>query len=141
MRATILYSLKVIFYTKEFHSAILLYTLTIFVLQIVEKLLENGADVNIADIRGATPLHRATSRGNLTIVKLLLDHSDLRVNVRDAYGNTPLHLACEEDRQDEAKLLVKNGADLDIKNKDKLTPLDLCTPSLAKLLEGLIKQE
>lgn len=69
------------------------------------------------------------------IVKLLLENSDkLKVNSKDAYGNTPLHLACEEDRQDEAKLLVQHGADLETKNKETKTPLDLCTPSLARAL-------
>lgn len=90
------------------------------------------------DIRGATPLHRAASKGNLGIVKMLLEYNDkLKVNVRDAYGNTPLHLACEEDRQEEAKLLVQNGASLDIKNKEEKTPLDLCTPSLVKILQRI----
>lgn len=99
-------------------------------------LIENGADINIADKRGATPLHRAASKGNLSIVKLLLEHGDkLKVNVRDAYGNTPLHLACEEDRQEIAKLLVDNGADLEIKNKEEKTPLDLSSPALVKLLK------
>lgn len=98
--------------------------------------MENGADLNIADIRGATPLHRAASKGNLSIVKLLLECGDkLKINVRDVYGNTALHLACEEDRQEIAKLLVDYGADLEIKNKEEKTPLDLCSPALAKLLK------
>lgn len=97
--------------------------------------MENDADINITDIRGATPLHRAASKGNLGIVKLLLEYNDkLSVNLRDSYGNTPLHLACEEDRQEEAKLLVQNGASLDTKNKEEKTPLDLCTPTLARSL-------
>lgn len=99
------------------------------------KLLENNADINITDIRGATPLHRAASKGNLGIVKLFLEYNDkLKIDNRDVYGNTPLHLACEEDRQDEAKLLVQNGASLEIKNKEEQTPLDLCTPALARIL-------
>lgn len=106
------------------------------------KLLENDADVNITDIRGATPLHRAASKGNLGVVKLLLENNDkLKVNVRDVYGNTPLHLACEEDRQEEAKLLVQNGASLETKNKEEKTPLDLCTPSLARVLLRLRRGE
>lgn len=80
-------------------------------------------------------MHRAASKGNLAIVKLLLENDDkLKINVRDVYGNTPLHLACEEDRQEEARLLVSRGANLEIKNKEEKTPIDLCSPSLAKVL-------
>lgn len=59
---------------------------------------------------------------------------DLKIDAMDSYGNTPLHLACEEDRQDEAILLVQNGAKLNIRNKDRRTPLDLCTTYLHRLL-------
>lgn len=80
-------------------------------------------------------MHRAASKGNLAIVKLFLEYNDkLKVDIRDVYGNTPLHLACEEDRQEEAKLLVQNGASLETKNKEEKTPLDLCTPSLVRVL-------
>lgn len=50
------------------------------------------------------------------------------------YGNTALHLACEEDRQEEAKLLVSNGASLETVNKEQKTPLDYCNIKFAKEL-------
>jgi ankyrin repeat protein len=74
----------------------------------------------------------------LEIVRLLIENGGLlNVNARDVYGCTALHLACEEDRQDVAKLLVlvQNGGDLDSKNRDGLTPLELCTMHLKKALE------
>ncbi|XP_066150230.1 26S proteasome non-ATPase regulatory subunit 10-like [Euwallacea fornicatus] len=101
------------------------------------KLLENGANINITDKRGSTPLHRAASKGNLEIVNLFMEHiDDLKINYRDIYGNSALHLACEEDRQEEALLLVKNGADLTLMNKERQSPLDLCSPKLMKLLKA-----
>lgn len=107
-----------------------------FLYQICGKLLEYKANVNISDKRGATPLHRAASKGNLEIVRLLIEgEQPLSINARDVYGCTPLHLACEEDRQDVAKLIVQNGGDLETKNRDGLTPLDLCTMHLRKALE------
>ena len=45
------------------------------------------------------------------------------------------HLACEEDRSEEAKLLVEHGAKLDQLNKVELTPLDLASKGLAVILQ------
>lgn len=50
------------------------------------------------------------------------------------YGNTALHLACEEDRQQEAKLLVTHGANFELTNKERKTPLDLASDSLSRQL-------
>lgn len=73
-------------------------------------------------------------------MKLFLEHlNDLKINHRDIYGNSALHLACEEDRQDEAVLLVKNGADLTLQNKDRQTPLDLSSPTLIRLLRSAVE--
>lgn len=109
--------------------------------QIVEILLDNFADINVVDIRGATPLHRAASKGNLLTVKTLLKYKDkLKIDHRDNYGNTALHLACEEDRQDEAKLLVEHGASLEILNLEQKTPLDLCSRTLLKVVTSLTNQ-
>lgn len=99
-------------------------------------LLDKGADVNIADIRGSTPLHRAASKGVISIVKLLVERNDIQINIKDVYGATPLHLACEEDREQAAIVLVENGADIETKNRDGASPLDLCSPKLARLLKN-----
>lgn len=100
-------------------------------------ILDKKGDVNVKDIRGATPLHRAASKGNTAIVRLLLEHPDINIDLKDIYGNSPLHLACEEDRVEESKLLVKHGADINVPNKESKTPLDYCSFSLAKILKNL----
>lgn len=104
-------------------------------------LLDKGADVNIADIRGSTPLHRAASKGVLPIVKLLIERNDVKINFKDAYGSTPLHLACEEDREQAALLLVEHGADIDAKDRDRQTPLDLCSAKLARLIKNKVDNQ
>lgn len=54
-------------------------------------LLINHADINIADKRGATPLHRAASKGIMPVLKVLLDFGkQVQIDVKDIYGNTPL---------------------------------------------------
>ncbi|MDR4494861.1 MAG: ankyrin repeat domain-containing protein [Nitrospirales bacterium] len=39
----------------------------------VQTLLDAGADVNAQDLTGWTPLHAAAFKGNMTIVRLLLE--------------------------------------------------------------------
>ncbi|XP_072391351.1 uncharacterized protein [Diabrotica undecimpunctata] len=102
--------------------------------EICAMLLEKGADVNIQDERGSTPLHRAASKGLLSVLGILLSCPDIKVNVKDIYGNTPLHYACEEDRKEAAVMLVEHRADVEIKNREEKSCLDLCTPVLARLL-------
>jgi 26S proteasome non-ATPase regulatory subunit 10 len=48
------------------------------------------------------------------------------------------HLACEEDRVEEAKLLVHHGADITKENKSKQKPMDLAKESLAIILNNIV---
>jgi ankyrin repeat protein len=44
------------------------------------------------------------------------------------------HLACEEDRAEEVKMLLHSGADLNLVNKEKKTPIQLASATLMKAL-------
>ena len=57
-----------------------------------EILISYGAEVNIQNNIGSTPLHSAVCRSNLAVIQVLLKHGG-RVDVQDVYGNTPLMLA------------------------------------------------
>lgn len=47
------------------------------------------------------------------------------------------HLACEEGRVQEAGLLIKNGADITLINKEKLTPFDLAPVNVQGILRKI----
>jgi hypothetical protein len=90
----------------------------------IKKRLEEGADPNIRDRDGNTPLHFAASKGCAEVARLLLEHG-ADPNAQDKSGETPLHLAASGGHVDIVRLLLEHGADPTVKNKDGDTPLDL----------------
>lgn len=52
-------------------------------LEMVELLLESGADVNMKDDDGSTALMCATEHGHVDIVKTLLSHPDIDMSLKD----------------------------------------------------------
>ncbi len=55
-----------------------------------EKLLSLKANPNSVNRHRQTPMHIAVIQGNISILKMLLNHNGHR-NARDEYGSTPLH--------------------------------------------------
>uniref|UniRef100_A0ABD2VXT8 PRANC domain-containing protein n=1 Tax=Trichogramma kaykai TaxID=54128 RepID=A0ABD2VXT8_9HYME len=103
--------------------------------EVVELLLRNGADPNLADAKGLTPLHVICKRdenddGLLERFFEINDekHQLVRVNARDTFGNTPLHSLYKFARYDHlmvAKFLLQKGADPNLANEDGSTLLHL----------------
>lgn len=58
---------------------------------VVQALIDNGANVHAEDKFGRTPLHYAALRGNEVAMRALL-RAEAKLNVQDKEGNTPLHL-------------------------------------------------
>jgi len=76
-------------------------------------------------VRGQTPLHYATHKGDdVGVARLLLKRSAL-LDARDTLGRTPLHEAATMDKLDIAKLLMRRGADKLAKDDEGNTPLHL----------------
>ncbi|MEG4215943.1 ankyrin repeat domain-containing protein [Microcoleus sp. Pol14C6] len=84
--------------------------------ELVQQLINNGANVVIRDSKQRTPLHYAATK---EVAALLM----LDVNARDKFGNTPLHLAVDRGSQDIAELLIANGARVNVRNAKGQTPL------------------
>lgn len=83
------------------HSAVAIQNL-----EIVQFLLDNGAEINAAQESGVTALHSAAHHGNKAMVKLLLKHgADKNTSMKN--GKTPLDFAKEDGHKDIVQLLQK----------------------------------
>ena len=61
-------------------------------LQLVQKLIKSGADINFKDEKGLTPLHYAAVSGNIDLVKYLVENG-ADVCAKDKKGRTPDYYA------------------------------------------------
>jgi ankyrin repeat protein len=92
--------------------------------KVLELLRGKGANLNVADDYGWTPLFWAAANGHEAIVKLLLDIGKVDADLKDDYGQTPLSWAAENGHEAIVKLLLDTGkVDADLKNNSGQTPL------------------
>ena len=92
---------------------------------IVKLLLKFGATIDLKNKTDATtPLHTASCYGHDKIAQILLDNG-ADIAARDKYEQTSLHHACKESHVDAVKLLLSRGANIDDKDIDGKTPLQV----------------
>ncbi|CAB0044601.1 unnamed protein product [Trichogramma brassicae] len=112
--------------------------------KLVELLLRRDADPHLIDAKGLSAMHficmgnfRAQhdlERG-VKCATLLFEigkekhRPSMQINVRDRSGNTPLHYALTNSDRRMIELLLRNGADTSVANKEGSTPLHMimCT--------------
>jgi ankyrin repeat protein len=93
---------------------------------VAELLLESGANANLRNGEGQTPLHLATQLGDCDIMRLLLDRG-ADVDVQDRRRSTPLHLASDNRNSMTTQLLLRSGANVRVRNEDGRTPLQVAS--------------
>ncbi|CAB0030111.1 unnamed protein product [Trichogramma brassicae] len=102
--------------------------------KLFEILLRRGADPNVANANGLTPLHLICNRwydGNdddSQWAKMLFEisnenHMSVQVDARDSRGDAPLHEALFNGQASMTELLLRKGADPNVANANGLTPL------------------
>ena len=133
---------------------------------IVELLIGEGADVNLATTSGSTALHGAAVKGSTKTAELLIaagadvnatwkasgvkpldlsirwkntETADLlRRNGANAYGDVSVHIAAEFENIEAIKKHLAAGVDLNKKNKRGKTPLDYAYQASNKEISNLI---
>ncbi|RBR20646.1 uncharacterized protein FIESC28_05163 [Fusarium coffeatum] len=101
-------------------------------------LINAGADINLVDYEGHTPLHIAIQHAHWSAAtKLVQAGADLEVRLPD--GKTALHLTIAMRNQEFTQVLISRGANVDRKLREH-TPLTMaistrCTPITAALLD------
>ncbi len=114
--------------------------------EVLKILLENGADIDAVDEYGQNALFGLLIGERYECIKYLLEKG-IQVNIKDKYGNTPLHRIHydsynPQESLDIINLLVKYGADVNARNNENKTPLDLLqNPSMIKRLNFLMKKK
>jgi len=73
-----------------------------------------------------TPLHLASQRGNVEVVRKLMQ-GGAGVNAVSRKGNSPLHNAAWEGMTEVVQVLLRGGADTKLRNGSSCTALDLAT--------------
>lgn len=94
----------------------------------IQNLISKGANVNLRDSDGWTPLHFATNRythtGHHKMMELLLKNG-ANVNACDAWGKRPLHYLVEHsvNTVETVRLFLDFKADVDVEDHAGETPL------------------
>ncbi len=75
---------------------------------IVRSLLIKGANPNVKDHLGKSPLYLAAEYGDLRCLNLLLGVHNVDVNIKDIFGYTPLMAACRTNQKSIVSRLVRH---------------------------------
>jgi hypothetical protein len=109
-------------------------------LEIVNFLLQTGANINSKNHSGLTPLHVAAYCGEREIVNTLIEKG-AEVNAKAKDGITPLHAAASMGNGKTIELLIERGAGVHAKTStDGLTPKDFASREGHKTVADLLSK-
>ncbi|MEI6175594.1 MAG: ankyrin repeat domain-containing protein [Verrucomicrobiota bacterium] len=77
----------------------------------IKRMIDLGADVNMRDLRGESPIFSAAGGQAIGILELLLSHGS-DINARNEQNQTPLIICAQGGLLESVKWLLAHGADL-----------------------------
>ncbi|XP_067662472.1 uncharacterized protein [Haliotis asinina] len=108
-------------------------------IDVVECLIQHGADLNLPDVMFNAPIHSACRSGNRDLMALIA--RQCCISEGDAEGNTPLHIACERGESDNVSMLLARGADCTMLNYKNEMPLDIvCKEGFLEVAKVILSQ-
>ena len=107
---------------------------------VVELLLEHGANVNITDEGGSTPLHWAAENGHTKVMKILLEN-EADPSMKGTGCGTPMQWAVRNGQIRSVKTLLDFGVDVDQKGSGNRTALmEAVSNEDVELIEFLLEK-
>ena len=92
--------------------------------EVIQILMDAGADPYIQDRYGTTALQRAAGSGHSEAVQILID-TGVNPDIKNKYGSTALHWAAARGHSEVVRILVNASTEPDIQNKHGQTALYL----------------
>ena len=103
-------------------------------------LLDHGASVNITARDSENALHKAAGSGKVEMVQILIEHG-ANINAVSCDDVTAWHKAAASGHLDIVQLLIQHGASINVKSKNGVTPLHKSVRSgNEELVKMLIKE-
>ena len=90
-------------------------------LEIFDKLMENGADINSTNSFGLNSLHLAAQGNFPNIIVYLIEKYHFNINLKDKNGNSALHWAVSMVNREAIDYLIYYGIDTKLKDNDNET--------------------
>lgn len=93
-------------------------------LEVVQELLDLGADPSAGDVTGTTPLHfAAETNAQLEVLQALLDSGRARLEQAIVCDSTALHFAACRCNDAAVRALLRKGASVNARTRSGYTPL------------------
>jgi ankyrin repeat protein len=126
-------------HANETTDQVLMVAAQIGKVDVVKRLLAEGANIETTDQHGRTALEVATAFGQTDVVNMLLA-AGANVNARTVNRKTALHIAAASGKTDIVKALLRAGAQVDVADEDGNEPLHIAVadPTNGHMVKNLL---